>query len=120
MKSNFLLYLLLIVALMNCTNREAESIIEGSWEGKFIQLENDQSNHALPDGITMEFEYPRYKFEGELEEQGNYYIKDEKLHLIPDDRDEKRELNIRQLSQDSLRLHLIDTLGQREVLFIRQ
>lgn len=105
--------------VFGCTNSESEEIIEGQWQGKVIQESTENRTHALPGGITLDFEYPKYSFDGEQSEAGNYYIKDEKLHLIPDNQDEKREIDIIQLSPDSLALKLVDTLGSRTVLFLR-
>ena len=104
---------------IGCTNSESEQLIEGQWHGKIIQASGENRTHALPGGITLDFKYPKYSFEGDQYEQGNYYIKDSKLHLIPSDHDEKRKINIVQLSPDSLKLQLVDSLGNRTVLFLR-
>lgn len=79
----------------------------------------ESQDHVLPKGIYLNFEYPRYEFSGETSEQGNYYIKNDKLHLIPTDQDEKRELPILKLKTDTLILHLEDSLGSRSVEFLR-
>lgn len=119
MKSIIINIILLAGIVLGCTNSESEEIIEGRWQGKIIQESTENRTHALPGGITLNFEYPKYSFEGEQSEAGNYYIKDEKLHLIPVNQDEKREIDIIQLSSDSLALQLVDSLGSRTVLFLR-
>lgn len=110
---------MLTLAFLACTNSESETLIEGQWEAKLIQENQTDMAHVLPEGIRLDFEYPKYKFEGEQYEQGNYYIKNDKLHLIPVAENEKRVIDILHLSQDSLMLNLMDSLGSRTVLFLR-
>lgn len=116
----FLIYVVLIAGtLAGCTDRESEELIEGSWQAVIMKEVGESRSHELPEGIVLDFEYPKYSFEGEQSEQGNYYIKNDQLHLIPEEQDEKRAITILQLSSDSLSLKLIDSLGSRSVLFLR-
>lgn len=115
----FKTFFLFLVVLTGCTDSESEALIEGRWEAVRMTDRGNSQDHTLPEGIYLNFEYPRYEFSGETSELGNYYIKNDKLHLIPTDQDEKRELPILKLQTDTLILYLEDSLGSRSVEFLR-
>lgn len=108
-----------IVVTFSCTDSQSEKLIEGQWHAVKIMEDIDNKEHILPDGIHLNFHYPKYNFEGEQEEAGNYYIKDEQLHLMPDDQESQRNIPILKLTPDTLTLQLVDSLGTRSVHFIR-
>ena len=111
--------LVLIVVTLSCTDSQSEKLIAGQWHAVKITEGTDNKEHILPDGILLNFHYPKYNFEGEQEEAGNYYIKDEQLHLIPYEQESERNIPILKLTTDSLILQLVDSLGTRSVQFIR-
>src|SRR5690625_6710608 len=78
------LSLILLVMLTGCTDKKAEEEIAGQWRA--IELEEDGTGtiHSLPEGIIMEFEYPVYRFEGDVSEEGKFYIKNDDLYLLTD------------------------------------
>ncbi|HLU93036.1 MAG TPA: hypothetical protein VKZ54_02890 [Membranihabitans sp.] len=119
MRLNLLYFIVIFGFLAGCTDSESEELIEGRWYGRTIVEDAENKPHELPEGIFFDFDYPNYVFEGDSNEQGNYYIKDEKLHLIPEAQEEKRAISILQLSSDTLTLKLVDSLGSRSVLFLR-
>src|SRR5690625_4834980 len=81
---SMVLYLILPVLLTGCTDKQAEEEIAGQWRA--IELEEDRPGtiHSLPEGIIMEFEYPVYRFEGDVSEEGKFYIKNDDLYLLTD------------------------------------
>lgn len=108
-----------LAILMSCTDNKSEKLIEGNWHAVKLENSKDSIEHHLPDGIHLSFEYPKYSFEGNESEHGNYYIKNDQLHLLPNDQDPERDLPIKKLSGDSLTLQLMDSLGIRTVHFLR-
>jgi len=110
---------LIVGTFISCTDSQSEELIEGQWHAVIIREDEGNKEHILPDGIRLNFQYPKYNFEGEEEEAGNYYIKDEQLHLIPKDKNTERNIPILKLTSDSLILQLIDSLGTRSVQFVR-
>lgn len=119
MRINLIIVWIALVFLVGCTDNQSEKLIEGDWQAVKISEIRDSTEHQLPDGIQLSFEYPKYNFEGEQNEGGNYYIKNDQLHLSPQDQDTERDIAIIQLTSDSLTLQLIDSLGTRTVHFLR-
>jgi len=107
------------LAAIGCTDSKSEELIEGNWHAVKILEDTSHREHLLPEGIHFNFGYPKYSFEGDQNEEGNYYIKNDQLHLIPENEDTERDISILQLTTDSLTLHLIDSLGMRAVQFVR-
>lgn len=117
------LYLIILgvalISLTACTDNHSEKLIEGDWHAAKLLENKNATEHQLPEGIKLNFEYPKYSFEGNKSEHGNYYIKNDKLHLLPEDQGAERGIDIMNLSKDSLALELIDSLGTRTVYFVR-
>src|SRR5699024_9414871 len=118
LKNIFLAALFFVVILISsCTDKKAEEEIKGQWQA--VELEEDSTGmvHTLPEGITLEFEYPKYNFEGDISENGKYYIKNEELFLLTEQGDPHRKIGIISLTPDSLILNMNDSTGMRTVRF---
>src|SRR5690625_5949289 len=78
------LSLILLFMLTGCTDKKAEEEIAGQWRA--IELEEDGTGtiHSLPEGIIMEFEYPVYRFEGDVSVEGKVYIENDDLYILTD------------------------------------
>lgn len=68
----------------------------------------------------MEFDYPVYRFEGDVSEEGKYYIKNDDLYLLTDQGDPHRKVGISKLTPDSLSIEMVDSTGTKTVRFFRQ
>ncbi|MBY5960073.1 hypothetical protein KUV50_18115 [Membranicola marinus] len=119
MRNSLFIFLCTIFTLTSCTDNHAEKLIEGNWRAVKLSENEKSIEHELPEGIRFHFEYPKYTFQGEKSEQGNYYIKNDHLHLLPDGEETERNLSIQNLSADTLALELIDSLSGRTVYFLR-
>lgn len=120
LKKLFLIIVFFAVALGACTDKETEKEIGGQWHAVELVEDSTGTVHSLPEGITLEFEYPKYSFEGEISESGKYYIKNDELFLLTENGDPHRKIGILGLSADSLLLNMIDSTGMRTVRFFRQ
>src|SRR5690625_7439843 len=96
------LSLILLVMLTGCTDKKAEEEIAGQWRA--IELEEDGTGtiHSLPEGIIMEFEYPVYRFEGDVSEEGKFCINNYYLYLLTEHGGAHRKVSIAILTPDSL------------------
>lgn len=114
------LFSCLLLFFAGCTDKKAEEEIGGQWRA--IELEEDETGtvHSLPEGIFMEFDYPVYRFEGDVSEEGKYYIKNDDLYLLTDQGDPHRKVGISKLTPDSLSIEMVDSTGTKIVRFFRQ
>lgn len=120
LKKLFLIIVFFAVALSACTDKKTEEEIKGQWHAVELVEDSTGTVHSLPEGITLEFEYPKYSFEGEISESGKYYIKNDELFLLTEKGDPHRKIGILGLSADSLLLNMSDSTGMRTVRFFRQ
>lgn len=96
--------------------------LSGQWKANTISVSGDSVQHQLSNKIELDLNYPEYKFSnGQVSEEGSYYIKDQFLNLEKgtDTVKNVRKIEILKFSNDSLELLLIDPASQRKVLFIR-
>lgn len=109
-----------LLVLSACTDKEAEEKITGHWHAVSLTVDSSGTEHKLPEGIYLVFDYPRYSFQGEDTEEGKYYIKDDQLFLLDQSGDQLRKMKILSITPDTLTLVMKDSTDQNQIVKFTQ